>query len=243
MSQEIKYTHPYVVCVCPTYNRKDFLPNLIYMFNYQTYPKDRMHLIILDDSNEPNINLINEQKKKYNNENITYYYYPNKIHLGKKRNLLNELAVNMGADYISCFDDDDYYPDTKISYAIRLMITNKSLISGCSLIHVYYTNLKKIYSFGPYNNNHCTNGTMTYHIDFLSDKKYDDLSTQGEEKYFLNDYKYPILQLDPLKVILCISHNNNTVDKTNFISKGTYYEIKLKKIIKDKFLLNFYLSF
>jgi hypothetical protein len=229
---------PFVVCICPTYNRRLFLPKLLYMFNYQTYPKENLLLIILDDSDNNNEDIINDSKL----ENVKYIYSEEKIKLGKKRNILNEMAINNKAEYIICFDDDDYYTQDKVSYTIRMMISRKSLISGCTTIYVYYTSLKKIYKFGPYNNNHCTNGTMAYHINFIlkNNRKYDDESIKSEEKYFLNNFSENILQLEPLKNILCISHKTNTVDKLNKIIYGEEYTQNIKKLIKDKSLLEFY---
>lgn len=229
---------PYVICICPTYNRRNFLPNLLYMFNYQTYPKDKMLLLILDDSDTTNEDIINNSKL----DNVKYIYSNEKMKLGKKRNILNKKAIELGAEYIICFDDDDFYPEDKVSYTIRMMISRKALISGCTTIYVYYTSLEKIYKFGPYNDNHCTNGTMAYHVDFIkkNDRKYEDDAFKSEEKYFLNDFSEKVLQLEPLKVILCISHKNNTVDKIEKIKYAQEYEQKLKKIIKDKKLLDFY---
>ena len=45
-----KSTHakPTVSVITPTYNRKLFLPMLIHLYQQQTYPKDLMELIILD---------------------------------------------------------------------------------------------------------------------------------------------------------------------------------------------------
>jgi len=227
---------PYVVCICPTYNRRIFLPNLLYMFNYQTYPKDRMLLLILDDSENSNEDIINDSKL----DNVKYVYSKDRINLGKKRNMLNDIAIQLKAEYIICFDDDDYYPEDKISYTIRMMISRKSFISGCTTIYVYYTSLQKIYKFGPYNDNHCTNGTMAYHVDFIKNRKYDDNALKSEEKSFLNNFSEPILQLEPLKNILCISHTNNTVDKLDKIKYAEEYNQNIKKIIKNKKLLEFF---
>ena len=234
----VKNTHPLVVCICPTYNRRLFLPKLIHLFNSQTYPKNRLKLIILDDSDESNEDLI------INNENINYIYKKEKMTLGKKRNMLNTLALDMEADYIACLDDDDYYPPEKISYTIRMMIAHKSIISGTSKVYVYFTNLDKIYIFGPHGNSHATNGTFVYHSKFITNegnlRLYNEELNKGEEKEFLENFTIPILQLDPLQVIVCIAHNTNTVNKYDLIKKGSEFNQKIKKLIKDKHMLEFY---
>ena len=58
--QQQKKVHatPFVSVVCPTWNRRAFLPYLLYIFQYQDYPADRLELIILDDSEQINEYLI-----------------------------------------------------------------------------------------------------------------------------------------------------------------------------------------
>ena len=43
---------PFVSVVTPTYNRRRFIPTLIKLYKAQTYPKDRMEWIILDDGTD-----------------------------------------------------------------------------------------------------------------------------------------------------------------------------------------------
>ena len=236
---------PSVICICPTFNRFTYLVKLIYMFYKFDYPKDKLKLIILDDSNNytnDEIILLDKLLKSF--DNIIYKYSNEKLALGKKRNILNFLALDLNPDYIVCLDDDDYYCEDKIKYTITEMIKHNSILSGSSKIYVYYSNIDKIYSFGPYNDNHSTNGVFTYHKSFLETENgmrlYNNDANNAEERQFLDGYKYPILQLDPLKTILCISHKNNTVNKNNFLSTGNLTDIKIKDIVKDEILLNFY---
>ena len=41
---------PFVSVICPTYNRRESLPYLLYIWQYQDYPAEKRELIILDDS-------------------------------------------------------------------------------------------------------------------------------------------------------------------------------------------------
>jgi len=43
-----------------------------------------------------------------------------------------------------------------------------------------------------------------------------------------------MVQLDPHKVMLCIAHGNNTVDKDPFIERGKKANFKLRKFFKVK---------
>jgi len=234
-------SRPFVSCICPTYNRRRFLPYLLRMFNAQDYPKDRRELIIVDDSPETNEDIINQ----YNvDKNIRYYYVPEKMELGKKRNYINKLVKG---EYVVCFDDDDYYPPERISHALKILQGSRNKpcdqIAGSTRIAIYYTALDEIYEFGPYGPRHGTNGTFAYHREFLKDHHYEDDAKMAEEKFFLKNYSAPLVQLDPYKSIVCISHTANTFDKHNVIKSGRKTGMKLKNIIKGKennYLIEFY---
>ncbi len=231
-------THPFVSCICPTYNRANFLPYLLHIFDSQEWPKNRRELIILDDSPTNNENIIKEHKK---DNNIRYIHSKEKIPLGKKRNILNNLAKEKG-EYIFCFDDDDYYPPSRIKNAVQKMKATKTILSGSSILYVYVTSLDKIYEFGPYGPNHCTNGTMAYYKTFLNGRSYENDAEKAEEKHFLKNYSAQMVQLEPKNVMLCISHSSNTVDKIKLLGTAKETNIKLKNFVKDKKLLDFYKS-
>lgn len=229
---------PFVSCVTPTYNRAKFLPYLIYQFNYQTYPTNRRELIIIDDSPTSNEQLV---KDLNTDNNIRYVYLSEKINLGKKRNMLNELAKG---DIIVAFDDDDYYPPEKVSFLVSRMERYKAMVSGSSCLYVFFVDIGKIYSFGPYGPGHSTNGTLAFRKEYANTHKYEDEAKQAEEKVFLDQFKGQVLQLDPFKVILCISHAGNTFDKHKLISSPNPMvketKLTLRNFVKDKKLLDFY---
>ena len=74
---------PFVSICTPTFNRRPFIPSMIKCFNHQTYPKDRMEWIIIDDGTDKIEDLISDIP------NVKYYKYDEKMPLGKKRNLMH----------------------------------------------------------------------------------------------------------------------------------------------------------
>jgi glycosyltransferase involved in cell wall biosynthesis len=223
---------PFVSVICPTYNRRQFLPNLIHQFNYQTYPQNYMELIILDDSPASNADIIPKQS------NIKYTHFPEKLILGKKRNLINSMATG---DIIVCFDDDDYYSPERVAHAVNKLQSTKFQIAGSSIIHIFYPKLDKILEFGPYAPYHGTNGTMAYTKKYLKTHSYLDDKTQAEEAHFTNNFSEPMAQLDPHKVMLCIAHNKNTVEKDQFLNQGKTTSMKMQKFFKinDKYMIEY----
>jgi glycosyltransferase involved in cell wall biosynthesis len=104
---------PFVSVLTPTYNRRKFIPSLIKIYESQTYPKNRMEWIILDDGEEKVCDLFEAASKRI--PNIRYYSYDEKMLIGKKRNMLNDLAKG---EIIIAMDDDDYYPPDRIKQTV-----------------------------------------------------------------------------------------------------------------------------
>ncbi|NDB85363.1 MAG: hypothetical protein EB127_22070, partial [Alphaproteobacteria bacterium] len=108
----------------------------------------------------------------------------------------------------------------------------------------YFTDTKEIYEIGPYFPNHATNGTMAWRKRYAMSRRYDETVAFAEEKSFLEDYKNTLVQLDPMKVMLVMSHTDNTFDKTqlrykeNPLFKKT--SLRLNNFIEDKGLREFF---
>jgi len=220
-----------VSVICPTFNRRKFLPYLIHQFNSQTWPQETMELIILDDSDVSNADIIPSQ------DNIKYVYSNERILLGKKRNLLNRLTKGK---YIVCFDDDDFYSMERVEHAVTTLLNTTALIAGCTIMNVYYPKYDKFLTFGPYNNNHGTNATFAYAREYICEHYYQNEKTMGEEAFFTNNFSVPLIQLEPRKTMICLAHNDNTVEKDKFISVGKAQDIPYDNFFytNDKYMLD-----
>jgi Glycosyl transferase family 2 len=226
---------PFVSVVCPTWERREFLPYLLYIWQYQDYPAEQRELIILDDSAQSNADLV--AMLVGDADNVRYVHSTERLALGKKRNLLNEMAKG---EYILCFDDDDFYPADKISYQINQMQLHSARFSGCDQIYVWYSHLDKIYLTWPFGPKHALNGTFGLHRNLLAKHRYEDDATLGEEGGFLKGFTTPVLQVDPQKAILCISHSSNTYDKDFIMGCSIPTDLRLENFVTDANLLAHY---
>lgn len=228
---------PFVSVCTPTYNRRIFLPNLIKCFQAQTYPKELMEWIIIDDSDESVADLFEGV------ECVKYFRYEEKIKLGRKRNLMHEKSKG---EILVYMDDDDYYPPDRVNHAVnRLRSKPQALAAGSSAVYIYFNDLDKVYQFGPYGPSHATAGTFAFKRELLKQTSYDDDAEMAEEKKFLKDYTVPFVQLNPDKAILVFAHQYNTFDKRKLLETPNPNYVKETKMkpsvfIKDKELLNFY---
>lgn len=236
MSTHEDKNFPFVTIVTPTYNRRRFLPSLIQMVEHQDYKASRMEWIVLDDGQDKVKDLFDEASKRI--PNLRYIALDDKLTIGAKRNRLNQEAKG---SLIVAMDDDDYYPPCRVSAVVNLFKQKHNAnidLAGASEIYMYYSDIQTIYKLGPYHDKHATNGTMAWRARYAKTHTYDETVTHSEERSFLDDYKHPMIQLDPFKVMLVMSHSENTFDKKKmreqenpFIKKT---DMKLKAFIKEK---------
>ncbi len=203
--------YPFVSVCMTTFNRRPFIPIIIECFNNQTYPKDKIEWIIVDDGTDKIEDLVKDIPQ------VKYFKYDEKMTLGVKRNLTNEKA---SGDIIIYMDDDDYYPPDRISHAVETLRKNpKALCAGSSEMYIYFKHIQKMYKFGPYGPNHATAATFAFRRELLKKTRFDENSSVAEEKKFLKDYTIPFVQLDSKKAILVFSHTQNSFDKKELLKQ------------------------
>jgi len=227
---------PLVSILTPTYNRRAFIPWARKCLERQDYPKSKIEWIVIDDGSDKIEDLLTDCKVK-----LVYKYYDEKMNIGKKRNLLNQLC---SGDFIIAWDDDDFYPPTRISHAVTALVKNpKATIAGASECYMWYSDIKTIYKVGPYGKNHGTNGTMAYTKGYKERHTYDEYVLNAEESSFTGSFKETMVQLNPKHVILIMSHSANTFDKRTLRGGNKLIQPTTQKItewIKDDELLKFY---
>ena len=207
-----KKYYPLVSVCTPTFNRRPFIPTMFECFKNQTYPKDRIEWIIVDDGTDR----IKDLVESSGINQIKYFELPQKVSLGEKRNYMHSKATGSIIVYM---DDDDYYPPERVSHAVdKLMDNREALCAGSSEIYIYFKHIKKMIQFGPYGPNHATAGTFAFRVELLKQTKYQDHAAVAEEREFLKGYTIPFVQLDPMKTILCFSHEQNTFDKRKLLN-------------------------
>lgn len=234
---------PFVSVLTPTYNRRRFLPSLIQCYKAQTYPLTSMEWIVLDDGTDCVKDVFDEAAKTIPNlRYIRREPVPDKLLIGAKRNILNDEAKG---DILIAMDDDDFYFPERVAHVVyKFAQQPKYELAGSSEVYMYYTDIQTIYKLGPYDSKHATNGTMAWRKSYAKSHRYDETVTHAEERSFLDDYIHPMIQLDPFKVMLVISHSENTFDKRKLrevespVVQKT--NIKLNGFIKDSKVRTFF---
>lgn len=229
---------PFVSICTPTFNRRPFIPYIIKTVERQTYPKERMEWIVVDDGTD----CVRDLFENHPDLNIRYIRYEEKMRLGKKRNIMHDHAKG---DILVYMDDDDYYPNDRVEHAVETLQNNpEAMAAGSSKIFIYFKHNKTMYTFGPYGKNHATAGTFAFRRKLLETSRYNEEASLAEEKEFLKNYTVPFVQLDPRKTILVFSHAHNTFDKRRLLEKKSdiikISPVKVKDFIADDTIRKFF---
>jgi glycosyltransferase involved in cell wall biosynthesis len=220
-----------VSVITTTANRKQFIPRLIECYESQTYPKEKMEWIILDD-NSDSLPLFDSLSKML--PNIRYITHSP----GKMGAKLNRLCKEAKGKIIVVMDDDDYYPPTRVTSVVdAFQQYPRKKIAGCSEVYMYNVETGDVYVAGPYHNRHALNCTLAFRSTYLYDHSYDDEEPCAVEAKFTNHFTEPMIQLPTNQTILHMIHSSNTfkqkmsinrLEKTNFILEYfiPYPEIK-----------------
>ena len=186
--------------IIPTYNRKKFEKLIEYNIKCQTY-LNIIEVIIADDGDE-------NQKLEIDIPYPIQYIRCQRMSIGSKRNLLCSRAKG---EFIAHFDTDDIYFPGYIEYSIKLMLDNNKNATGTSdMIFLY-----KDGQTGSMRNallSMANEATLVYRKSFWNRGNF---STQqsNEGIRFLEGRHWEIGHSDINKVMICLCHDENTVDK------------------------------
>ena len=218
-----------LVSICtPTFNRRPFIPFIKKCIELQTYPKSRIEWIIIDDGTDPIGDLVADI------EYVKYFYYPEKMLLGKKRNLMHKKC---SGDIIVYMDDDDYYPKDRVSHAVDTLLQNPNfLVAGSSEMHIYFDSRNTVYQCGPYKDYHATAATFAFRKELLLETSYNEDNALAEERHFLKNYTIPLKQLDTQKSIMVFSHKHNSLNKEKLLENMDSTKTKLSRFTVDDFI-------
>ena len=204
-----------ITILVPTYNRSKFLTLFLMNLKGQDYPHHLLKLIIDDDGTDKFIQDIDEVRRILHPIEVQYITNKPKRTIGKKRNdLVKECETK-----IFCFlDDDDIYFPTYISHSYQVLKENKAGCVGSD---------KMVFCMSDKNFDlhaiDCGNkASLIHEATMMMTKKWFRASckfgnnSQGEGKNIFFGHERTVAFTDIMKVMCCLQHGANTVDKLQF---------------------------
>jgi len=117
---------PMVSCIMPTLDRRAFIPQAIRCFQAQDYPN--LELVIVDDGDDPIADLLPSDPR------IVYLRLGERMSVGAKRNYACERARG---EIIVHWDDDDWYPPSRVRVQVGALAERGADVCGTSLLYYY----------------------------------------------------------------------------------------------------------
>ncbi len=144
--------------------------------------------------------------------------------IGWLRNRCIDIALEKGAEYIVFWDDDDFYPPTRISTGVEALEKNSTAdISGSSKMYLLLTRENVLMTTGPFHDKHATAATWTVRRRCAETHRFDETKERGEEVTFTQGWKVEVVQVSAEDMIVVMGHSRNTVDKSDLIKRPHVY--------------------
>ncbi len=139
--------------------------------------------------------------------------------IGWMRNRCLDIALEQGADFIVFWDDDDYYPPTRISTGLKALEANPDAdIAGSSKMFLLLTRENILMETGPFGPTHATAATWTIRRRYAESHRFLDTKARGEELEFTGEWTAKLIQVPSEETIVVLGHGRNTVDKSVLLS-------------------------
>ena len=216
--------YPNISILTPTYNRSKFLPLFISNLKSQTYPHNKLELVIHDDGTEPFTNNIQGLQLDISPIKLVYHRTKVKKTIGEKR---NELVKLSSSKILINMDDDDIYHPQYIQYSYHeLKDNNKSLVGSNGMLFTYplkdfdMTGIqcKELFQIHE--------ATMCYTKKHFKAMGGYDKNSKGEGVGMIQNQQKNIGLTDIRSVMVCVAHDGNSVDKAQFYNDDLIFEHK-----------------
>jgi glycosyltransferase involved in cell wall biosynthesis len=188
-----------VTILIPTFNRAKFSKLIVHNINCQTYPCIEK-IIIADDGDE----LLDLSGCKYDVE----YIKTSRVSIGQKRNFLKSRATT---EFCAFMDTDDFYHPEYISSSIFSLLKTGKEVTGSADMIMY--DGRRIYRQSCCFIDMLNEATLVFRTSY---RGMFETSSRGEGKKFLNKLG-AIVEGDIEKIMICVCHTSNTINKTSWL--------------------------
>ena len=186
--------------IIPTYNRKKFEKLIECNILCQTYT-NIIEVIIADDGDD-------DQRIELSIPYPIIYIKCERMTIGQKRNLL---ASRCSGKYIAHMDTDDIYFSSYLEHSISKLENEKKDVIGTSDMLFIFSDGTTGSMLNPLLSM-ANEATLVYKKTFWEEKPFAE-SQSSEAIYFLKGRHWQTAHSEISKVMICICHSTNTVDK------------------------------
>jgi glycosyltransferase involved in cell wall biosynthesis len=213
-----------VSIVIPTFNRKKFSDLISLNIKLQDYPLIK-EIIVADDGED-------SERLELDVPYTILYYKVQRMTIGEKRNFLISKATG---HYIACMDTDDFYHPSYLSSSIFNLIKSGKNISGTSDMLLLYEG--KTYKQRCIYLDLLNEATLVFTKEYSKTHMFSN-SMSNEGVGFLSTSLDDIYETEIEKIMVCIAHKQNTVNKMVWIDDKYSERIDMKVYSEHEKLLS-----
>jgi len=196
---------PCVSVVCVTKDRRIFMPILKYSYMVQSYPEEKMELVVVDDGDD------SIEDTLFGVPNVVYVRLNEKKTIGEKRNIGVSKCMY---DVIAFMDDDDVYPNNSILQRTAMLLKQPSKeCAFCTTIPCYditkYSSFMNVPPFKLGMSERVSEASMIFTKHFWEYKKFPEIQI-AEGDTFIRGREHMCRELSPQEVIVSLVHPLNT---------------------------------
>jgi len=196
---------PNVSIVCVTRDRRLFMPILKYSYMIQSYPEDKLELVIVDDGED------SIEDTLIGVPNVVYVRVDTPKTIGEKRNIGVERAMY---DTIAFMDDDDIYPNNSILQRVAMMMKQPAKeCAFCCMLPCYditkYSSFMNVPPFHLPMSKRVSEATLVFTRKFWATKQFEK-EQLSEGDAFIHGREYMCRELSPQDIIVSLTHSKNT---------------------------------
>jgi glycosyltransferase involved in cell wall biosynthesis len=224
-----------ITILLPVWKRSEFLPLFLMNLKSQDYPHEHLRVLIDDDTaflDERFIQDIDEVKRLLYPIQVQYITGKPRRSIGKKR---NDLIKACKTKIFMFFDSDDVYLPSAVSYSYSVLKQNKFGCVGSDKMIFCMTD--KDFSVHAID---CGNTKRLIHEATImgtvkwwrASCKFSD-GSKGEGANLFQGHESKVGITDVSKVMICVQHGENTIDKLQFAKDENKLNIKISDELKD----------
>jgi glycosyltransferase involved in cell wall biosynthesis len=229
---------PEITILMPVWRRSNFLPLVVMNLKSQNYPHERLRLIIDDDTENsderfiPTEDILKSFKDALHPIKVEYITGKPRRSIGKKR---NDLIKACQTKIFMFFDSDDVYLPCAISYSYSVLKSNKfGCVGSDKMIFCMYDKDFSIHAID------CGNTKRLIHeATIMATKKWWKASckfsdgSRGEGANLFAGHESKVGITDVSKVMICVQHSENTIDKLQFAKDKNKLKIEISDELKE----------
>jgi len=127
---------PTITIQLPIYNEKYVATRLVDAVCAQDYPKEKMRIMVLDDSDDDTVNLMHQTVLKYQSQGFDISHVRRGTRAGYKAGALKHAMKSTTSDFVAIFDADFIPPEWYLKKAIPHFTNSKIGLVQCRWGHV-----------------------------------------------------------------------------------------------------------